>query len=252
MTICLALLLLSSPAAAAPETEGRVILEKSARAYALVKSYVGTTTVRGTAQFADHRLDQTATARIVFARPAKIRIEGKDASGQAYVIVSDGGVDTWTSWKLRNDGAFEKAQNLEIAIAGMTGVAQGAPTTIPGALLRLAWGNPFVPVGEARNEGRETVGGVSCHKIVQKSRFGRNTFWVDSKTFLLRRMKEEHTEAEIAEMAKLAETTTKALGKTTAFPDVAMKSTESDYNFAIEKIDSDLDSKVFSDPTKAR
>jgi len=251
MAICLALLFLFPPAAVTPESDGAAILEKSARAYALLNSYVGTTTVRGIAQFAEGRLDQTATARIVFTRPAKIRIEGKDASEHPYAIVSDG-VDTWTSWKIRNEGAFEKAPSLEMAIAALTGVAQGAPTTIPGALLRLAWGNPLVPGGEARSDGQEAVGGSACYKVTQRSRVGKTTFWVDAKSFLLRRMKEEHTQEEIAEATRMAEAATKTIGKSSPLPDMAMKSSENDHFFVIERINSPVDSSLFTDPTRPR
>jgi outer membrane lipoprotein-sorting protein len=251
MAIWLALLFLFPPAAVTPETDGAEILEKSARAYALLDSYVGTTTVQGVAEFAGGRLDQTATARIVFTRPAKIRIEGKDASEHPYAIVSDG-VDTWTSWKIRNDGAFEKATSLELAIAAMTGVAQGAPTTIPGALLRLAWGNPFVPGSDVHSDGQEAVEGAVCYKVVQRSRVGKTTFWVDTRSFLLRRMKVEHTQDEIAEAAKMAEAATKAIGKSSPLPDTTLKSSENDHFFVIEKINSPVDSRLFSDPTRPR
>src|SRR5262249_10525345 len=126
------LLMVSAGAAWAAAMSGQDVLQRSADADGALKTYVGTTTIRSTAQFGGRKLEQTATAKIRFSRPGKLRIDGKMTMGQPFTIISDG-TNTWLSRGFTRGGAFEKAQSTEMAIAAMTGVAARAPTTIPAA-----------------------------------------------------------------------------------------------------------------------
>jgi outer membrane lipoprotein-sorting protein len=163
------------------------ILEKSVAAYAAVKSYVGTTSVRVKA---GEGKETTATARITFQRPGKIRIEGKDLSGEGYLIVSDG-TTTWRSRAADRKG-IQQQESLRMAIAGMTGVAAQAPTVVPGSLMDLPWGNNLrvAAMGASKLEGREKIGGADCYRISSDNAAAKSVFWVDSKTFLLRQLRQ--------------------------------------------------------------
>ena len=247
------LLVLWAGGVSAADLTGDEILTKSENAYAALKSYVGTTTVKSNAVINDMHIAQTAMAKIVFSRPGKIRIEGKDTSGQAFTIVSDG-KGTWSSWAIKNKGAFERSQSVEMAIAGMTGVAAGAPTQIPAALMKLNWGYPFVRAKDSKLEGREKIRGADCYRVVSKTPAGRTRYWVDSRNFLLRQMKEEQDENELAELQRKVE---EEAGKTLReqgieMPKFAMKSRETLHSFAIEKINVSIDPKLFQDPTKSK
>lgn len=237
----------------AAEPSGSEILKRSQAAYAALKSYVGTTTVKTQAVVDDMSLAQTATARIMFTRPGKIRIEGKDTGGQLFTIVSDGS-DAWLSWAVKSKGAFEKATNLETAIAAMTGVAAASPTTIPAALMALRWGSPWAGAAAAKLEGREKIGGVECYRTVTDTPIGRTTYWVDTKSFLLRQMREEQDEEALAQMQRsIGEDATKALReKGVEPPKFTMKSRRAVYAFQIDKVDAPIPQKLFQDPTKIK
>src|SRR5262245_20213154 len=101
----------ASPAEKATDvdpTNATDIFQKSEAAYAAVKTYVGTTTVRGKADFGVMNLEQTSSAKVSFIRPGKIRIEGRTSGrdpagrdGQPFTILSDG-TTTWKSWVIQN------------------------------------------------------------------------------------------------------------------------------------------------------
>ena len=84
----------------AAELTAEQILEKSEAAYLALKSYEGTTTVNSVIDAGSLKMEQTAAAKITFARPGKIRIEGTTTgtkspalprmAGNPYAIVSDG------------------------------------------------------------------------------------------------------------------------------------------------------------------
>jgi hypothetical protein len=244
----------------APELTAEQILEKSAAAYLALKSYEGTTTVNNTIDTGGLMVEQTATAKITFARPGKIRIEGKTAGwkspglpempGQSYAIVSDG-KGAWQSWALHDNGAFTKT-NLESGIAGMTGVAQRAPTVVPAALLKLQWGYPFGPAITSADElaGREKVGDNECYKIVIKSPIENQTYWIDTKTFLFRQLKEERDAKQMEAALKQMEGLSKNRGAKLRMPVVKVKSMVSLHTFAIDRINATVGEENFADPTK--
>lgn len=109
---------------------GEQLLHRSQMAYASLTSYIGTTTVKTAHVMNGALFTQSAIAKVTFLSPDRIRIEGKDSSGRAFVIVSDAGA-AWLSWEFKNRGAFEQAESLEMAVASMTGVASSAPTISP-------------------------------------------------------------------------------------------------------------------------
>ena len=78
-------------------------------------------------------------------------------------------------------------------MAGFTGVAGLAPSTIPALLLESDWKYPFALEAEATIKTQETFGGQLCFVVVQKTQqsFGTRTFWIDVETYLLRGMRVE-------------------------------------------------------------
>jgi hypothetical protein len=190
---------------------------------------------------------RTATARITFAAPGKIHIAGKDTAGHAYVIISDGN-ETWSSWAIKNKGAFEKARSVENAVAAKTGVAAQAPTTIPAALMHLNWGNPFARGRGGQVVGHEKIGGSDCYKVVADAATGKTTYWVDSKTFLLRQLKEEQDAKQLAQMHQRIQESLKQAGRPALSNTSTSTSREVVQSFAIEAINRPVDAKLFQKP----
>lgn len=238
------------------------IIKKSEAAYAAVKTYVGTTTVRTKAEIGETKLDQVSLAKVTFARPGKVRIEGKTASGgvlgqggHPFAIISDG-TKTWKSWAIQNNGAFAEVRN--VAGAGMGGVAQGAAEAMAAALMKSdgAWtggSDPFIAprLAGARLEGHEKIDGADCYKLASKhAALGDVTMWIDSKTFLLVQMMRELNEEQLAKQAKVAEAARKSRGKELPANRPATKSMVSVFSFKNDKVDGPVDETLFADPTK--
>ena len=175
-----ALGLLSTMAQAAPLTPPQIV-QRCQAAYDALQTYQGTTTV--TTLGNGGRQTYHTSAQIVFARPGKIRAWGDAMFGGQFAYVSDG---TTTMQKM--GGTWQSAKDAETAIAGATGVAQNAATTLPALLLHTRWGDPF-PRGLAFQAVRqEAIGGHPCYRVSGTSAMGSDTYWIDTKTFLLRRL----------------------------------------------------------------
>ncbi len=241
LTICL-----SNGGGLVEEMDGDEILKKSQEAYAALNAYVGTTTVQSRAEIGGTKLDQTASAKITFLRPGKIHIDGKDTSGKAFKIVSDGKT-TWSSWALlQNQGAFKEVEGVELAVASKTGVAAGAPTHIPAILMKLGLRNFFPTAKGAKLDGREKIAGKECFKVVSETPFHNHTFWVDTSSFMIRQFQEEQDEKQCAELAKRVA----AFEKKAVLPaNLAIKSREEIHSFAFDNKPT-VDEQLFQDPTK--
>lgn len=194
IVLCMGSVVLAQPA----ELTGNQILQNSEDTYAALPSYSGSTGVIEQANLDNGvSLLQTATAMITFQRSGEVHIEGQTTSGTPYSIDSDG-KKTTLKYRYPSDKVPEKTEdckNLEMAIAGATGIAASTPTIIPAALLQSNWGNPFNRNSDATFLGKETVGNTDCYKVVTntitKDSSFKYTYWIDPKSFLLQQMREE-------------------------------------------------------------
>ncbi len=251
----------SDPATADPKLSADEILQKSDAAYAAVKTYVGATTVSSSADFGGRKLDQVSIAKVTFARPGKLRIEGMTATntatgigGHPFAVISDGRT-TWRALAITNNGAFAPVDNL--AMAGLGGVAHGAAEGIPAALMKSdgAWTgghDPFVVARLSPPElaGQEKIDGADCYKLVTKAgTHGDVTWWIDSKTFFLRQMTRHYNETQMAQQAKAAEEALKKIGQPPAANMSQIKSKSDTFTFTIDQLNGPVDAKLFDKPT---
>jgi len=179
-----------------PELTGYQILQKSAETYAALPSYSGNTAVISQANLdTGASYLQTATATITFQRSGKVHIEGRATNGAPYYIDSDGKKATLRYSVNKESEKTRDCKNLEMAIAGATGIAASAPTVIPAALIQSNWGNPFHRKQDATLLGKETINNAECYKIVSsitiKDLSLKNTYWIDTQSLLLHQMREE-------------------------------------------------------------
>lgn len=235
------------------------ILLMSEAAYAALTTYIGTTIVEDHLETDVMKLEKTATAKIVFARPGRINIQGKIETGmfpaQTFEIISNGNI-TWRSWSIIDGGVFKIEKSLEMAIAGMTGVAVNAPTTIPAALMKMSWGYPFTQAltSGAQLEGSEKIDSLDCYKIVSVSDINTRTYWIDAENFLLRQIKDEQTEKQLAALQKRTKEQTDKFAKERGInvPALNMKSRVTLHKFIVESINGSIDEKLFADPTRGK
>lgn len=157
-------------------------------AYGALQTYQGITDVSSQSMtIADGKVSKYHTsATIQFVRPGKIRADGTDMSGRPFAYMSDGAATV----EQNNLGFWKKVASAEAAIASATGIAQSAGTTVPALLLHTNWGNPFTS-GYDPEVREDEIDGHPCY-VVTSSRVSathpqKAAFWVDEKTFLLRR-----------------------------------------------------------------
>jgi hypothetical protein len=131
----------------------------------------------------------------------------------------------------------------------MTGVAVSAPTTIPALLLHLNWGYPFGGRGESLVVGHEKIDGSDCYKVVADNPArSKVTYWVDTRTFLLRQIKQEQNAQQLAELHKQIEEDLKQRGRPPLPATAQATSRETVQSFAIQAINGRVDAKLFQKP----
>lgn len=194
-----ALIGFSALAQAQPETisPGRQILRACSETYKSLREFKGGASVISLSsieidQEAPTNLLRSADAQFDFVRDGRFNISGHDTEHDPFNITSTP-QKTTTTYPTDNKGLPKDVEDVEMAVAGFTGVAATAPTTVPALLLDSGWGSPFSLKTDATLKGSEMFGGHECYVIVQKERGApqTNTLWIDSKTFLLRGMREE-------------------------------------------------------------
>jgi len=139
-------------------------------------------------------------AHIIFERPGRIRVDGKDIvmlrkgvapfhSGSAYAYVSNG---TTTEFGL--DGDWCRFKSPMMAIASATGIGTHSATTVPLLLLLpeyfKEWFRTTNPEKVVLKPESYPIAGHSCYAVVVSSR-NITTFYIDKKSWLLVRSVED-------------------------------------------------------------
>ena len=206
------------------------ILEKSRQTYAAFSSYKGSCSVVSDLVFAqgDDAPTQkvsSASAQIEFERGKRLSIEGVDMGGSPYKAQSMPS-ETWIEqmratkeempakperidYKDRrlnpNGVGFYRA--VDGMLAGLSGFTGGGGSKIPNALVpdQFDLGNPFSLLGTARLLPSRNLGNIVCYVIEATSPELNSvtTYWIERKTFLLRRMTEEHGEQRYDDMPEI-------------------------------------------------
>ena len=197
-------------AVAAPMTAAQ-ILAKSRQTYAGFASYKGSCSVVSDAVFAqgDDAPTQnvsSASAQIEFERGKRLAIEGVDSGGNQFKA-------QWTpheTWleQVREikDGVPAKPereivkgdqilQPIDALLAGLSGFTSNTGSSIPNALVpdEFDLGNPFTLLGTAKLLPSRNLGNVPCY-VIEATAPELNsvtTYWIEQKTFLVRRLTEE-------------------------------------------------------------
>ena len=235
----------TAQAAGSVET-AKQLIAKSEAAYAAVKSYVGTTTVR-VSQLGSTKMDGVATADVTYVRPGKYRINGTSLKigakpTNSYQIVSDGS-KTWRSFPPMDKSGFAEVKDL--TFAAMMGVGMGAAEVIPAILMKadgikaVAIDPFFLPsVSGSTLTGRETIGDSDCYKLeCNAAVMGNITLWIDSKTFFLRQMSSETDTSKVRAAASAAGVTLPSNA-----PSIILKRV---YTFSVKHLDQPADSTLF-------
>ena len=201
-------------AVTAPMTAAQ-ILEKSRQTYAGFSSYKGSCSVVSDGVFAqgDEAPTQnvsSASAQIEFARGQRLSVEGVDMGGSPFKAqwtpretwleqVVGRGPDNSKPGETKREiiKADDGLQPIEALLGGLSGFTGGVGSTIPAALQDHIWSNPFPgPKSQLKLLPSRNLGNVACYVIEATApELNRvTTYWIEQKTFLLRRMTEEQGE----------------------------------------------------------
>ena len=192
------------------------ILAESRRVYAGLPSYKGTCSVVSDVVYAvgDDAPTQevsSATARIEFVRGERLSVEGVDASGDPFkALWTPGGAYIEGAKRggaagemERTDYKDDELSAVQGMVAGLTGMTGTAGSLVPAALLDNIWSNPF-PGGKDQLQllPARNLGSVPCYVVQATSPRSNSvtTYWIEQKTFLLRRMTEEQGEQRYDDM----------------------------------------------------
>ena len=217
------------------------IASRCREAYAALTSYQGNSTVTDQTVSSSFPivLESHASASIQFVPSGKIHVEGTaERGGGAFAYISNGSETAATYLGPNN---WKKIDTTENAVAGTTGIALRAGTTIPAVLLNINWGNCLRPRKAFDTEVREdTMADQPCYVVTSHSvtpaRSQTDMLWIDEKTYMLRRrVVDSQSQAQTVESA----------GKTIPFP--AMQS-HADERFTITALNATIPESAFTLP----
>lgn len=216
---------------------GQQVLRACAKTYKSLREFKGSAAVISqtridNAEYGVFTNSQIADSDFDFVRDEHFNIEGHTTSHDPFSIHSTP-QKTTTKWKVFGNEEKENTDGIGSAVAGFTGVAALAPSTIPALLIESDWKYPFALKAEATLKPQETFGGCLCFVVAQKIErgSGTRTLWVDAKTFLLRGMREESG----AYSFKIPAMTDKEAKETTPAVDVKVLFSNRMHVFSIEK-----------------
>jgi outer membrane lipoprotein-sorting protein len=127
-----------------------------------------------------------------FVRPDRFRFEYKEmpSSVEYRYIIWRNGAEVLSWWDVTP--GIKTEDSLSTAIAGATGVSGGSAATIPSLLISDQVGLRF-EITQAQRFDDEEINGINCYRIQGNFASDLATIWIDTKTFLIRRIKTQHT-----------------------------------------------------------
>ena len=198
------------------------VLEKSRQTYAGFSSYKGSCSAVSDALIAVGDAEpmqnvSSASATIEFVRGERLAVEGVDMGGspfkalwtpgQAYIEQVKRGDTIGAAGEVkRTDYKNDDIPAFDAMLGGLTGFTGTTGSLLPAALLDNIWSNPFPnPKSQLRQLPARNLGTVPCYVIEATApELNRvTTYWIERKTFLLRRITEELGEQRFDDMPEV-------------------------------------------------
>ncbi len=169
------------------------ILQRMAKTYASCKSYRDSGVVRTVFIEALGKRTVEKPFTTAFVRPDRFRFEYKENKGEIRpycYIVWRRGTEVRTWWDVRP--GIEHPESLDLALGGATGVSGGSAHTVPALLLPdEVGGRRPTEVTEPQRIKDAKLDKVECFRIQCKAADSPMTLWIETKTFLVRRIDEQ-------------------------------------------------------------
>ncbi len=169
------------------------IVEKMAVAYANASSYQDTGVIEHLKGDGASQHETVIKFRTYFARPHFFRFEWRDRdivrSEERLSVVWNDGQQTfgYYSW---DDPAVKKKDNIDLGIAGATGVSRGSAHTVPVLLMGEVGGFRLTQLINLSMLGEEEYEGEDCYIV--RGYHPHNfpiDMWISKQDFLLRKVK---------------------------------------------------------------
>lgn len=180
-------------------TTAQAVLDKMAESYKKATSYSDFGIVQLKAETAKGPVDLKAEFAVKFERPDKLHVETNEG-----VLITDG--KRWNAWirglkgqvvvrdapvKLNLDTIFADSVLYQAMTQGFTGQIPQLTLMSPQLVLLFA-GDGLKQMLEGSEEVSliepGQVGDNACYRVQAKWAYGNAVFWIDEKTFVLRRM----------------------------------------------------------------
>ena len=180
--------------------DGVQIVKRMAARYASAKSYRDEGAVRSISRLKNGQTQEINTFRTFFVRPKKFRFEWNDVGGPQngdLNIVWTGGDEVFSYSPLLG---MEKEEDLDMAIAGATGISRGAAHSIPVLLFPDKSGFRVTEMNRITLTGEERFEGANCYVVKGFHPFGfAIELWIGKDDFLLRRILEHNDDGTVDE-----------------------------------------------------
>jgi hypothetical protein len=196
--LCVATALLTT-IAFAQETEPQAIFKKTAEAYKTLETYSAEGTIVSDMDHNGTKVKSETSFTIKLKKPnlyliswqsnSTSRAESVSGPTQTSAIWSDG-TQPYLYMGIGEQKNYSKMSNDDAAMAGATGISQGAASTIPSLFFPdfKAFTNPFARLTAPQLIGTEQVGGEECYVIRGSSpAYKDETYWIAKKDFLIRK-----------------------------------------------------------------
>ena len=191
-TALLSLMLQRTVSAEALHPDGltaKEIIERMAEVYADSKSYTDSAVVKTVFIRSESRRTVEKPFTTAFIRPDQFRFEFKEkiqGNRERRFIIYRKAKDVQTYWNVDKD---LKLESIDRAVAAATGVSGGSAMIIPAMLIpnEIKW-RRAIRFHKPERIGDDIFDEVDCFRIHDIILVSPVTFWIEKKTFLLRKI----------------------------------------------------------------
>jgi hypothetical protein len=191
----MALAVVGSPQEPKVDSGAGKILDRVAQAYAGCRTYRDTGVVRTVFIKGEQRRTTERRFRTAFVRPDRFRFEFSERTcceDQGRYIISMNGPEILTWWEIKP--GVEKPPSLVEALGAAAGVSAGSSRSIPGLLLPDELrGGRLTAMKDTALLPDADLDGVRCLRVEGGWGKDRLILWIDSDTYLVRRIDLGHT-----------------------------------------------------------
>ena len=184
------------------ELPAQMIIKRMAEQYATVSSYQDSGVVETVTEGALPMRSTDISFKTYFTRPRKLRFEwiglSLPSSPERDVLWSDG--QKTFGYHSYQPGKIKAEEDIEMGIAGATGVSLGSAYTVPSLLIQGMSGFSITDLSKVTLTGQERFEDEECYVLAGYHPTGEMwQLWIGKKDYLLRKLRTKRTNGEFEE-----------------------------------------------------